>query len=64
MFCKKEIEFLQLICTDLTYEQIADKIELSKRQVDALREKFFLHYDIQSRQALANASVMSGTVVL
>jgi len=48
----------------LTYEQIADKIELSKRQVDALREKFFLHYDIQSRQALANASVMSGTVVL
>jgi two-component system, NarL family, invasion response regulator UvrY len=56
----KEMEFLSLCCTDLTYRQIAEKMNLSPRTIDDYRDALFKKLNIRSRTALAIFSLRTG----
>jgi len=51
-FTKKELEFLCLCCSELTYKEIADKMFVSPRTVDNYREALFLKLNLKSRTGL------------
>lgn len=51
-FTKKELEFLKLCCSELTYKEIADKMFVSPRTVDNYREALFLKLNLKSRTGL------------
>jgi DNA-binding NarL/FixJ family response regulator len=51
-FSKKELEFLKLCCSELTYKEIADQMYVSPRTVDNYREALFLKLNIKSRTGL------------
>jgi DNA-binding NarL/FixJ family response regulator len=54
---EREIEFILLACTDLTYKAIADKMNISKRTVDSHRESVFDKLKIKSRVALVTCAI-------
>lgn len=60
----QHVEFLRLVCTELTYKEIAQKMKLSPRSVDALRDHLFLKLDVKSRIGLAMVAVKNGVVCL
>jgi DNA-binding NarL/FixJ family response regulator len=49
---EREIEFLNLACTELTYAQIAEQMFLSPKSVDHYREALFEKFDVKSRIGL------------
>jgi DNA-binding NarL/FixJ family response regulator len=49
---KKEIEFLKLACSELTYKEIADQMFVSPRTVDNYREALFQKLNLKSRTGL------------
>ncbi|MES3016460.1 MAG: response regulator transcription factor [Bacteroidota bacterium] len=49
---QREMEFLQYCCTELTYKEIADKMNVSPRTVDSYRESLFTKLNIKSRTGL------------
>jgi two-component system, NarL family, invasion response regulator UvrY len=49
---EREIEFLKLICTEMTYKEIADKMFLSPRTIDGYRDALFEKLDIKTRTGL------------
>jgi DNA-binding NarL/FixJ family response regulator len=49
LLTEKELLFLQLACSDLTYKQIADCMGLAERTVDGYRESVFSKFNVQSR---------------
>lgn len=49
---KKELEFLHLCCSELTYKEIADNMFVSPRTVDNYREALFLKLNLKSRTGL------------
>lgn len=51
-FSKKEMEFLKLCCSELTYKEIADQMFVSPRTVDNYRESLFQKLNIKSRTGL------------
>ncbi|MGZ3836127.1 MAG: response regulator [Mucilaginibacter sp.] len=51
-FSKKEVEFLKFWCSELTYKEIADKMNVSPRTVDNYREALFLKLNLKSRTGL------------
>jgi len=51
-FTKKELEFLRLCCSELTYKEMADKMFVSPRTVDNYREALFLKLSLKSRTDL------------
>jgi DNA-binding NarL/FixJ family response regulator len=46
---ERELTFLKLACSDLTYKQIADKMNLAERTIDGYRESLFAKLKVQSR---------------
>ncbi len=50
---EKELQFLKLACSDLTYKQIAAEMHLSERTIDGYRESLFSKLNVQSRVGLA-----------
>jgi len=48
----KEREFLQLLCSDLTYKEISGKMNVAVRTVDTYRENLFNRFNIKSRIGL------------
>ncbi|MDB5150465.1 MAG: DNA-binding response regulator [Mucilaginibacter sp.] len=61
---QKERDFLQFVCSDLTYQQIADKMFLSAKTIDGYREALFQKCKVKSRVALALFAVKHGIVEL
>lgn len=49
----REIDFLRLAASELTYKEIADKLNLSVRTVDGYRDTLFEKLQIKSRVGLA-----------
>lgn len=49
---EREIRFLQLACSELTYKQIADAMNVSPRTVDGYREALFERLEVKSRIGL------------
>ncbi len=49
---ERERAFLEYVPTDLTYEQIADKMNLSQKTIDGYRNTLFVKFKVKSRQGL------------
>jgi two-component system, NarL family, invasion response regulator UvrY len=60
----QEIEFLKLTCTDKTYKEIAQQMNLSPRSVDALRDHLFVKLDVKSRVGLVMMAIKNGVVTM
>ncbi|MDN5284659.1 MAG: LuxR family two component transcriptional regulator [Mucilaginibacter sp.] len=51
-FSNNERKFLELCCTELTYKEIADQMNLSPHTIDNYRENIFQQYGLKSRTGL------------
>lgn len=58
----EEISFLKLACSDMTYKEVAQKMKLNPRAVDALRDQLFVKLDVKSRVGLAMVALRHGIV--
>jgi len=62
MLTTQEIRFLNLVCSDMTYKEIAMKMSLNPRSVDNLRDSLFTKLDVKSRVGLAMFAIRHGIV--
>ncbi|MEO6638025.1 MAG: response regulator transcription factor [Ginsengibacter sp.] len=59
---EREISFLKLVCTELTYKEIADKMFLSPRTIDGYRDDLFRKLNVKTRVGLAMYTIRNGIV--
>ena len=59
-----EIKFLEHCCTEDTYKEIANKMEVSPRTVDGYRDRLFDKLEVNSRVGLVLYSIKNGLVKL
>lgn len=62
-FTDRELQFLKLCCTDLTYKEIAEQMFLSPRTIDGYREALFDKLKVTSRTGLAIYAIRAGVAV-
>ncbi len=58
----RESEFLRLVCTELTYKEIAEKMCLSPRTIDGYRDTLFEKLQIKTRVGLVMFAIKNGIV--
>jgi len=58
----KQIDFLKLCATDLTYKEIAHKMKVSPRTVDCYRDTLLHKYNVNSRTGLVVYAIQSGII--
>jgi len=51
-FTDREITFLQFACSDLSYKEIAQQMNLSERTIDGYRESLFEKLNVRSRTGM------------
>ena len=56
----QEIIFLKWACSELTYKEIADKMFLSKRRIDGIREVLFDKLNVKNRIGLVIYAIQRG----
>ena len=61
---EREISFLKLVCTELTYKEIAEKMFLSPRTIDGYRDILFQRLNIKTRVGLVLYAIKNGIVSL
>ncbi len=59
---EREREFLRWVCTELTYKEIAEKMNLSARTVDDYRQSLFNKLKVHSRVGLVMYAIRNGIV--
>lgn len=59
---EREIEFLKMASTDLTYKEIAQKMQMTPRAIDGYRDCLFDKLEVKSRVGLAIYAVKNGIV--
>ena len=59
---ENEREFIKLATTEMTYEQIANKMNLSVKTIDGYREVLFKRLQVKTRVTLALWAVRNGIV--
>lgn len=59
---RRELTFLNYCCSDMTYEEIARKLDISVRTVDGYRENLFRKFNIHSRAGLVVFAMQSGLI--
>lgn len=59
---ESELRFLKLACTEDTYKEIAQKMNMNPRSIDNLRDHLFTKLDVKSRIGLAMYAVKHGLV--
>ena len=59
---EREIDFLKLVCSELTYKEIAAQMHLSPRTIDGYRDALFEKLDIKTRTGLAIYAIKNGLV--
>ena len=62
IFSEKELTFLQLCSTELTYKEIATEMSVSHRTVDNYRESLFPKLNIKSRIGLVVFGIKNGLI--
>ncbi len=60
----REIQFLKLACSELTYKEIAEKMYLSPRTIDGYRDALFEKLAVSTRVGLVLFSVRNGIVIV
>jgi DNA-binding NarL/FixJ family response regulator len=63
-FTQKEVDFLKLCCTELTYKEIAEQLFVSPRTVDNYRETLFTKLSLKSRVGLVLYAIQHEVVKL
>jgi two-component system, NarL family, invasion response regulator UvrY len=58
----REIEFLKLACTEMTYKEIAEKMFLSARTIDGYRDALFEKLNVKSRVGLVLYAIKNNIV--
>lgn len=58
----REIEFLKLAASELTYKEIAEQMNLSHRTIDGYRDDLFEKLNIKSRVGLVLYAIRNGIV--
>ena len=58
----REIEFLKLACTEMTYKEIAEKMFLSPRTIDGYRDVLFEKLGLKTRVGLVMYAIKNGIV--
>lgn len=53
----REVDFLKHCCSELTYKEIADKMNVSHRTVDGYREALFSKLEVRSRVGIVMAAI-------
>ncbi|HTQ63407.1 MAG TPA: response regulator transcription factor [Puia sp.] len=61
---ERETEFLKLVCTEMTYKEIADKMFLSVRTIDGYRDDLFEKLNVKTRVGLVLYAIKNGIVNL
>jgi len=64
LLTEQELRFLKLTCSDYTYKEIAQKMNLNPRTIDTLRDHLFLKLDVKSRVGLAMIAIRHGLVTI
>ncbi|WEK36620.1 MAG: response regulator transcription factor [Candidatus Pseudobacter hemicellulosilyticus] len=59
---ERELEFLKLACSEMTYKEIADRMHLSPRTIDGYRDTLFEKLNIKTRVGLAIYAIKHGIV--
>jgi two-component system invasion response regulator UvrY len=59
---ERERDFLRWVCTELTYKEIAEKMNLSARTVDDYRQSLFNKLKVHSRVGLVMYAIRNGIV--
>lgn len=60
----KEIQFLKLAATELTYKEIADRMNVGVRTVDGYRDTLFEKLNVKSRVGLVIFAIKNGLIVV
>ena len=60
----REITFLKLVCTELTYKEIAEKMFLSPRTIDGYRDDLFQKLNVKTRVGLVMYAIKNGIINL
>lgn len=55
-----EIIFLKMICSEMTYKEIASRMKLNPRSIDNLRDNLFTKLDVKSRVGLVMYAIRHG----
>lgn len=63
LLSEQDVVFLKLACSDLTYKEIAEKMDLNPRSIDTLRDHLFVKLDVKSRVGLAMVAIRNGIVI-
>ena len=58
----REIEFLKMACSEMTYKEIASQMHLSPRTIDGYRDALFEKLNIKTRTGLAIYAIKNGIV--
>ena len=61
---EREITFLKLVCTEMTYKEIAQKMCLSPRTIDGYRDALFEKLNVKTRVGLVLYAIKNGIVIL
>jgi len=61
---QRELQFLKLVCTELTYREIAEQMFLSPRTIDGYRDDLFEKLKVKTRMGLAMYAIKNGIVTL
>lgn len=59
---ENERKFIELACTELTYEEIAGQMYLSPKTIDSYRSALFTRFQIKSRVGLVLFAIENGLV--
>ena len=60
----RELEFIKLACTQLTYKEIADNMVLSVRTIDGYRDDLFQKLGLKNRVGLVIYAIKNGIVIV
>jgi len=58
----EEVHFLKLVCSEMTYKEIAHEMKLNPRAIDGIRDILFTRLDVKSRIGLAMYAIRHGLV--
>ena len=61
---EREINFLRLCCSELSYKEIAEQLYVSPRTVDGYRENLFEKLNVKSRAGLILFTIKNGIVTV
>jgi DNA-binding NarL/FixJ family response regulator len=64
MLDQQELEFLKLVCSEMTYKEIAQCMGMNPRSIDGIRDNLFNRLDVKSRVGLAIYAIRHGLVSL